>query len=113
MVDSLQIAETTESSNDRFDYRFRIQVPENSLEGILLRYLMEEGNQVYSHKEMVLAALRAYWLPHAYANAIQRGELSLSEGELQTIATDAVEHLGERMEIIRRRFLSSSRFSLN
>jgi hypothetical protein len=97
---------STPDRSERFDYRLRIQVPEDSTEAILLRYLMENKNPIYSHKEMALLAFKACWLPYACEQAIQRGDTGLSEEELKRIAADAFDYLQERIESVRRRFLA-------
>jgi AraC-type transcriptional regulator N-terminus len=52
------VTEATPDRSERFDYRLRIQVPEDSTEAILLRYLMENKNPIYSHKEIALLAFK-------------------------------------------------------
>ena len=92
-----------DSRNNRFDYRIRIQVPTDSTDAVLFEYLREEQNRVYSHKEMVLSALRAYWLPIACEHYRQL-RTDFTDRELKRLARNAIFHLRERADMLLHHF---------
>lgn len=78
----------------REELAFRHQPYQDSPEGVLAAYL--KNNKVRLLKEMVLQALRAYWLALAYQ------ELgSLSSGELQRVGLYCVDELEKQANLIR------------
>ncbi|NET37678.1 MAG: hypothetical protein F6K19_37615 [Cyanothece sp. SIO1E1] len=79
----------------RYDYRLRIQIPVDSSEATLLEYIKQERHPVFSHKEMVLSALRAYWLPFAYEDA-QRQQAEIQPEKLKRLAQDAIYRLKQQ-----------------
>jgi hypothetical protein len=87
----------------RYDYRSRIQVPVDSPEAALLEYLKQERHLIYSHKEMVLSALRAYWLPFAYADR-QRHGAPVAQDDLKRLAQDAIHRLKQQALYLQEAF---------
>jgi hypothetical protein len=61
------------STSDRYDYRVRLQPPRHTRDAILLAYLRRNEHPYLQHDEMVLMALRSFWLPIAYAHHIDNG----------------------------------------
>ncbi len=56
-----------ESVPGRVCFRFRLDTNANTVEGILLDYIQcSQYHPSFSAKEMVLKALKAFWLPYAY-----------------------------------------------
>jgi hypothetical protein len=88
----------------RFDYRVRIQVAADSPDGILLDCLKNERHQSYSHKEMLLWALRAYWMPIAYQLQQEQGKRSLSEAQMKRMAQDAIHQLRQQIAYLQSTF---------
>lgn len=91
-------------STKKFDYRVRIQVAAESPDGILLDCIKNERHQSYSHKEMLLWALRAYWMPIAYQLRREQGELSLSDAQMKRIAQDAIHQLKQQIAYLQSTF---------
>jgi hypothetical protein len=84
-----------------FDYRVRVQVKTESPDAVLLDFLRNERQGSYSHKEMLLWALRAYWMPFAqqqYARSTQ------SETQLRHIALSSIYQLEKHIDYIRETF---------
>ncbi|MGG6269085.1 hypothetical protein ACQ4M3_32960 [Leptolyngbya sp. AN03gr2] len=88
----------------KFDYRVRIQVAAESPDGILLDCLKNERHQSYSHKEMLLWALRAYWMPIAYQLQQEQGKRSLSEAQMKRMAQDAIHQLRQQIAYLQSTF---------
>ena len=91
-------------STKKFDYRVRIQVAAESPDGILLDCIKNERHQSYSHKEMLLWALRAYWMPIAYQLRREQGEVSLSDAQMKRIAQDAIHQLRQQITYLQSTF---------
>jgi hypothetical protein len=91
-------------STKKFDYRVRIQVAADSPDGILLDCLKNERHQSYSHKEMLLWALRAYWMPIAYQLQQEQGKRSLSEAQMKRMAQDAIHQLRQQITYLQSTF---------
>ncbi|NJL11286.1 MAG: hypothetical protein HC908_17145, partial [Calothrix sp. SM1_7_51] len=53
------------SKNARINFRWRYQ-PRNKMDALMLNYI--SSNDIRSPTEMILLALRAFWLPLAVAN---------------------------------------------
>jgi hypothetical protein len=87
----------------RYDFRTRIQVPYDSSDAVILDYLKTDRRRVASQKEMLLSALRPYWLPIAHEALRESGRL-ISDEELARMAQNAILQLGERGEMLRQRF---------
>jgi hypothetical protein len=96
--------QSSTQNQDRFDYQFRIQVPLDSHDSVLCNYLKTENNTVYSHKEMVLSALRAYWMPIAYEHYRHYSNAPFTDDDLRNLARTAITHLRERAEMINHHF---------
>jgi hypothetical protein len=62
----ISMKSNTSTQNDRLEYRLRIQASPNNPDRVMFEYLMSQGTADCSHREMALAALRAYWMPIAY-----------------------------------------------
>lgn len=88
----------------KFDYRVRIQVAADSPDGILLDCLKNERHQSYSHKEMLLWALRAYWMPIAYQLQQEQGKRSLPEAQMKRMAQDAIHQLRQQIAYLQSTF---------
>jgi hypothetical protein len=90
-------------SKKMFDYRIRIQVAEDSPDGVLLDFLKNERHPSFSHKEMVLWALRGYWMAIALR---QRWELEGTgmEAQVGRSAVDGVYQLRQQMAYIQSTF---------
>jgi hypothetical protein len=91
------------------DYRVRIQVAEDSPDGVLLDFLKHERHPSFSHKEMVLWALRGYWMAIAFR---QRSELeggTVSEVRVQRIVQDSIHQLNQQITYLQ----STSEMGLN
>jgi hypothetical protein len=85
------------------DYRVRIQVAEDSPDGVLLHFLKHERHPSFSHKEMLLWALRGYWMAIAFR---QRSELGneVAEAQIQRMALDAIYQLRQQIAYIQSTF---------
>jgi hypothetical protein len=83
------------------DYRVRIQVAEDSLDGVLLDFLKHERHPSFSHKEMVLWALRGYWMAIAFRQQrLEMGSASISKAKIQQIAKDSIYQLNQQIAYI-------------
>jgi hypothetical protein len=77
------------TEQERRNFNFRYQPYANTPDGILISYL-QTGDTVRSGKEMILPALRAFWLPLAYQQA---GNFSNDElRQMGLICCNALEH---------------------
>ncbi len=83
-----------------FDYRVRVQVKTGSPDAVLLDFIRNERHGAYSHKEMLLWAFRAYWMPFAQ----QQAGMIQSEAELRQIALRSIYQLEKHIEYIRETF---------
>lgn len=88
----------------KFDYRVRIQVAAESPDGILLDCLKNERHQSYSHKEMLLWALRAYWMPIAYQLQQEQGKQFLSDAQMRRMAQHAIHQLRQQITYLQSTF---------
>jgi hypothetical protein len=92
------------SKANKFDYRVRIQVSAESHDGILLDCLKNERHPSYSHKEMLLWALRAYWLPIAYQIRQVSGEPCQTEAQLRQMAIHSIHQLKQQIAYLQTLF---------
>ncbi len=92
---------------DRFDYRLRVQVPSNSSQALLLQYLKTDSNRVFSHREMVITAITAYWLVFAYRDAHQFGFV-VSEAEMQSVIRDSIYRLNHQAHYLQTFFMGKN-----
>jgi hypothetical protein len=88
------------------DYRVRIQVAEDSPDGVLLDFLKHERHPSFSHKEMVLWALRGYWMAIAFRQRWEPGDGGNSEAQMQMqrMALDAIHQLKQQIAYIQTTF---------
>ncbi len=77
--------------SERIDFRWRYQ-PRNELDAQLMQYI--QNNHFMSKNEMVLLALRSFWLPHALAVDYP------SEGIKRRTALSAVQTLKKQVKDI-------------
>lgn len=97
-----------QSSTDRYDYRIRIQSPLNTQEAVLLTYLKQEQHPILSHRDMVLMALRGYWLPLAYAHHLNYDRARLSAPDFQHLVKQAVIELREQANMLEQQLLAQN-----
>jgi hypothetical protein len=86
------------NNSNRLDVRFRFQPKAKSLDGVLFGYLKPSRKNIV-YQEMILKALRAFWLPEAYR---QTGE---KKGQaLKKLAQDMIFTLEEHANYLRSEF---------
>jgi hypothetical protein len=86
------------------DYRIRIQVAEDSPDGVLLDFLKHERHPSFSHKEMVLWALRGYWMAIAFRQCKDEENDWVTDTQMQRIVTDSLHQLAQQINYIRSSF---------
>jgi hypothetical protein len=104
MLEIRMIPNTSTHNDDRCNYSLAIQTPLDNPDCILLEYLMRPGHSIYSHKEMALVALRAYWMPIAYLHYRHQLSIPLTDVQLRQMARNAIAHLRERAEMLNHHF---------
>jgi hypothetical protein len=104
MLETYMTSNTSTHNDDRFDYYLRIQPMLSSPDSVLCSYLKTQGNAIYSHKEMVLSALRAYWMPMAYEHYRHHSDAPFTDDDLRNLARTAISHLRERAEMLNHHF---------
>jgi hypothetical protein len=95
------------------DYRVRIQVAEDSPDGVLLDFLKHERHPSFSHKEMVLWALRGYWMAIAFQQRWDFEEAGISQTRMQQIALDGIYQLRQQIAYIETTFKVGLRAETN
>jgi hypothetical protein len=100
----ISMKSNTSTQNDRLEYRLRIQASPNNPDRVMFEYLMNQGTADCSHREMALAALRAYWMPVAYEHYRHQFDFPFSDPQLRQMARNAIAHLRERAEILNHLF---------
>jgi hypothetical protein len=86
------------NNGNRLDVRLRFQPKAKSLDGVLFGYLKPSRENIV-YQEMILKALRAFWLPEAYR---QTGE---KKGQaLKKLAQDMIFILEEHASYLRSEF---------
>ena len=86
------------NNGNRLDVRLRFQPKAKSLDGVLFGYLKPSRENIV-YQEMILKALRAFWLPEAYR---QTGE---KKGQaLKKLAQDMIFTLEEHANYLRSEF---------
>jgi len=86
------------NNSNRLDVRLRFQPKAKSLDGVLFGYLKPSRENIV-YQEMILKALRAFWLPEAYR---QTGE---KKGQaLKKLAQDMIFTLEEHANYLRSEF---------
>ena len=83
--------------NDRLDIKFRFRPLSNSLDGVLLSYLKKESSPISC--EMMLKALRAFWLPEAHQRTGAKKGQALTK-----LAEDMIFALEEQANYLRTEF---------
>jgi hypothetical protein len=86
------------------DYRVRIQVAEDSPDGVLLNFLKHGRHPSFSHKEMVLWALRGYWMAIAFRQYQNERENGMVSAQMRQIALDGMHQLRQQMAYIQSVF---------
>jgi hypothetical protein len=82
---------------DRLDIKFRFRPVSNSLDGVLLSYLKKDSSPI--SREMILKALRAFWLPEAHQRTgAKKGQA------LKKLAEDMIFALEEQANYLRTEF---------
>ena len=76
----------------QFDFRWRYQ-PRNSMDVQLMQYIQD--NYIMSKNEMLLLALRSFWLPSAVA-----ADACISESKMRKVAWNAVHVLQKQAKDI-------------
>jgi hypothetical protein len=92
------------SSSDRYDYRVRLQPPRHTRDAILLAYLRRNEHPYLQHDEMVLTALRSFWLPTAYVQHIKTGA-EVSEQDFKDLVRTSASQLHDQYTSFRQQFL--------
>jgi hypothetical protein len=92
------------NAKDNFEYHFSLEIDRDSPDVAMLTYLMEDDSYDYSHQEMVLSALRAYWMPIAYEFHRTEFKYPIRDDQLRRMAHNAINHLRERAEMINHHF---------
>jgi hypothetical protein len=92
------------SSSDRYDYRVRLQPPKHTRDAILLAYLRRNVHPHLEHHEMVLIALRSFWLPIAYNHYIKTGA-AVSEQDFKDLVRTSVARLHDQYTSFQEQFL--------
>ena len=83
--------------NDRLDIKFRFRPLSNSLDGVLLSYLKKDSSPI--SREMILKALRAFWLPEAHQRTGAKKGQALTK-----LAIDMIFALEEQANYLRTEF---------
>jgi hypothetical protein len=105
MLEIRMIPNTSTHNDNRCNYRLNIQTPLDNPDRVLFDYLMlPRAVAMYSHKEMALAALRAYWMPIAYEHYRHQLGVPLADVQLRQMARNAIAHLRERAEMLNHHF---------
>lgn len=78
------------------DFRFRLQPLKSAPDEVLLRYLKEQGK---SGNDLLLKAVRAFWMPFAYQNCGGK-----HEQDLKLLAANMVNVLEEHANYLRTTF---------
>jgi hypothetical protein len=95
------------NESNHFEYHFDLEIEKDSPDAVLLSYLMDDDSQDYSQEEMMLSALRAYWMPIAYEFYRTESNYSIRDSQLRRMARNAINHLRERAEMINHHFCAN------
>jgi hypothetical protein len=91
---------------DRYDYQLRIQVPLHTRDALLLSYLRQsQQHPLMPHRDMVLVALRCYWLPVAYDQQMPNNE-HLSDPSFKHLVRSAIAELRGQAQSLHQHFLA-------
>lgn len=86
---------------EEVDFRFRIRTDANTAEGIVFDYLRSGYHPSFSAKEMILRAVKGFWLPIAYSD---RQDLQVPSAFLKRLAREAISSLKQQIRDIERSF---------
>ncbi len=91
---------------DRYDYQLRIQVPFHTRDALLLAYLRQsQQHPLIPHRDMVLIALRSYWLPFAYDRQMTNDD-HLSDPGFKHLVKTAIAELRGQAQSLHQHFLA-------
>jgi hypothetical protein len=91
----------------RYDFRARIQVPRNTSDEVLLKYLKSTRHNILSRNEMLLVALRAFWIPAAYAHKLKFSSQT-TEADFKRLVKATIAELQEQIDTLQRQFLADT-----
>jgi hypothetical protein len=95
-----------QSSADRYDYQFRVQVQFHTRDAMLLAYLRQpQQHPLIPHRDMVLMALRGYWLPFAYDRQMPDDD-HLSDPGFKHLVKTAIGELRGQAQSLHQHFLA-------
>lgn len=83
------------------DFRFRMKAHTNTSEGILLDYIRNGCHPFFSAREMVVRALKAYWLPFAYRD---HQEVLMIATMQKQLAREAISSLKQQIRDLEQSF---------
>lgn len=90
-----------ESVPEKVDFRFRMETDTSTVEGILLNYVRNGYHPSFTTKEMVLRALKGFWLPYAYRDYRKLQTLPIF---LKQLAREAIASLKQQARDLERIF---------
>lgn len=88
-------------SPQKVDFRFRLRTDTSTVEGILLDYIRSGYHPSFPAKEMLVRAVRAFWLPFAYSD---RQDLQVAPAFVKRLAQEAISSLRQQIRDIERIF---------
>jgi hypothetical protein len=91
----------------RYDFRVRIQVPRHTSDAVLLKYLKSKRHNILSRNEMLLVALRAFWVPAAHAHKLKCSNPA-TETDFRRLVQVAIAELQEQIDMLQRQFLADT-----
>jgi hypothetical protein len=95
-----------QSTADRYDYQLRIQVPHHTRDAILLAYLRQsQQHPLMLHRDMVMMALRCYWMPVAYDKQMPNDD-HLSDPGFKHLVRSAIGELRGQAQSLHQQFLA-------
>jgi hypothetical protein len=100
----MEVRQMYASRSDRYDYRVRLQPPRHTKDAILLAYLRRNEHPHLEHHEMVLMALRSFWLPVAYNHYIQTGA-EVSVRDFKHLVRTSMSQLRDQSASFQEQFL--------
>jgi hypothetical protein len=94
------------STADRYDYQVRIQVPHHTRDAMLLAYLRQsQQHPLMLHRDMVMMALRCYWLPIAYDEQMPNDD-HLADPGFKHLVRSAISDLRRQAQSLHQQFLA-------
>jgi hypothetical protein len=95
-----------QSTADRYDYQLRIQVQLHTRDAMLLAYLRQvQQHPLIPHHDMVLMALRSYWLPFAYDRQMLNDD-HFSDPGFKHLVKSAIGELRGQAQSLHQHFLA-------